>query len=255
MANRYKNYFFKFQYSFVKVKSYLKLEACLNLLGVRHILGGPFAGTLYTNTSYGSAYYPKIIGTYEKELSNLWTFENLNKFQSIIDIGCAEGYYLAGIAHILSQKNTSSSTQFIGYDINAAALEEAERLLVLNKVHRYELKPSGYEFDLADIKNPSLLICDTEGNEREILDLKKIKALLKMHILVEVHDDPGSDDTLDLLKNRFSSSHKITLYYFQDRTLHDLPRLKWPQISDNLKKELMYEGRKYGKKWLFMEPL
>lgn len=230
------------------------METCLNLLGVRHILSGPFTGTRYTHTSYGSAYYPKIFGTYEKELFNLWTFENLKIFQTIVDIGCAEGYYLAGISHILSQRK-DVRPKLIGYDINASALEEAARLLDLNKVYYYQLKTSGYERDLAIIKQPSLLICDTEGNEREILNPNEIKSLLRMHILVEVHDEPNSNDTFDLLKKRFSSSHHITLYVFQDRSIHDFPRLKWPRISDNLKMKLIHEGRKYGKCWLFMKPL
>jgi SAM-dependent methyltransferase len=255
MVNRYKNYFFKLKHSVVKVKSSLKMDACLNLLGVRHVLGGPFIGMLYTNTSYGSAYYPKILGTYEKELSHLWTFKNISGFQLVVDIGCAEGYYLAGIAHILTKKSVTPSTRFLGYDISHEALEEAKRILDLNNVQNYELKPSGYQSDLVNIPTPSLLICDTEGDERIILDLNNIRSLMKMHILVEVHDEPGKRYTLDLLVNRFLSSHKITLYCFQERTLSDFPQLKWPTISKNLKKELMDEGRKYGKKWLFMEPL
>lgn len=66
------------------------------------VKSGPFAGLRYPSiTSYGSAIYPKLIGTYESEL--FCDINNLMKdtYDSIIDIGFAEGYYLKiGRAHV-----------------------------------------------------------------------------------------------------------------------------------------------------------
>jgi len=231
-----------------------KMERTIGKFGPRQIISGPFKGMLYTNTSYGSAYYPKIFGTYEKEISHFFNVEFLNKFKSIIDIGCAEGYYFSGIAYLHSQESSSTFSSLIGYDINQDALNEAKRLLDLNKIKDYELKTSGYEVDLNNIKTPALLICDIEGGERDIIDIKRINALSDIHILVEIHDEPNNSDTLNLLLARFSDTHEITQYQFKERIVEDFPKINWLKISGNLKITLMAEGRIYGKNWLFMVP-
>ena len=58
------------------------------------VLNGPFEGMQYPNfESYGSASWPKLLGTYESELTNAILAKKDTDYSSIVDIGCAEGYY------------------------------------------------------------------------------------------------------------------------------------------------------------------
>jgi hypothetical protein len=242
------------KHSIIPVTNEHALDVCLDLLGVRHVMDGPFRGMAYVKRSHGSAYYPKLLGTYERELGHLWTVEHLERFRFVADIGCAEGYYLAGIHHLLSRRSNDRETTFVGYDISSTALAEARNLLTLNGVKNYELKRSGLETDLSHAPTPALLICDIEGSEREVLAAGPMKALAQMHIIVEVHDEPGSSCVLDLLMTRFSATHEIERFSFHERTISDFPNLPWPRVGRQLKLELMAEGRKYGNNWLCMVP-
>lgn len=62
------------------------------------ILSGPFKGLMYPRESVGSAWAPKLLGTYESELSP--TIERIvsGGYRSVVDIGAAEGYYAVGLA-------------------------------------------------------------------------------------------------------------------------------------------------------------
>ena len=61
-----------------------------------HVISGPFAGMQYVNTSVGSALEPKILGTYELELHDV--FERLldKDFAAIVNVGAGEGYLAVG---------------------------------------------------------------------------------------------------------------------------------------------------------------
>ncbi len=59
---------------------------------------GPFAGMRYIDHSIGSAYLPKLLGTYERELGMV--IEEICSCRPglIVDVGAAEGYYAVGLA-------------------------------------------------------------------------------------------------------------------------------------------------------------
>ena len=70
------------------------------------ILSVPFKNLNYkTDTeSVGSAYWPKLIGTYEKELNIIIEgvlAKNPQLIDGVVNIGAAEGYYAVGLAQRL----------------------------------------------------------------------------------------------------------------------------------------------------------
>ena len=62
------------------------------------MIEGPFKGVRYIDTAQGSAYIPKLLGIYERELTP--QIEDLISLQPvlIVDLGAAEGYYAVGLA-------------------------------------------------------------------------------------------------------------------------------------------------------------
>src|SRR5207302_964150 len=67
-----------------------KTNLCVN--------SGPFKGMLYIGTAFCSAYIPKLIGTYERELTNIVEEICARMPPLIVDVGAAEGYYAIGFA-------------------------------------------------------------------------------------------------------------------------------------------------------------
>ena len=62
------------------------------------VLRGPFAGMVYAVDAFASAYFPKLIGCYEREIHEILESVIRRGYRRIIDIGCAEGYYAVGLA-------------------------------------------------------------------------------------------------------------------------------------------------------------
>lgn len=66
----------------------------------KRILAGPFRGMKYIENSHGSAYLPKILGSYEKELHKFIPRIVEEEYELILDIGAAEGYYAVGLSYL-----------------------------------------------------------------------------------------------------------------------------------------------------------
>src|SRR4051794_38235977 len=62
------------------------------------VVGGPFEGMSYVGNSHGSAWCPKILGTYEREIRSAVDEIAAREFPNIVNIGAAEGYYAVGLA-------------------------------------------------------------------------------------------------------------------------------------------------------------
>ena len=65
---------------------------------------GPFRGMEYKCNSIWSSKYPKLVGSYEFELQPIICYLFQKKFDTVINVGAAEGYYVVGWA--LACKNS-----------------------------------------------------------------------------------------------------------------------------------------------------
>ena len=59
---------------------------------------GPFRGMEYKCDSIWGSKYPKLVGSYEFELQPIVRYLFQKKFDTVINIGAAEGYYAVGWA-------------------------------------------------------------------------------------------------------------------------------------------------------------
>ena len=129
----------------------------------RHVAvwGGLFAGMLCNTTSLSSVLLAKRQGTYEAELQDL-IFEWASDVQAFVDIGCAEGYYVNGMAYWLK-------IPCVGVDINLAA-----RDLVLETAH-VNGQASLVSFQtsipaaIANVQGKVLILVDVDGNEIDVI--------------------------------------------------------------------------------------
>jgi hypothetical protein len=169
------------------------------------VLNGPFKGMKYIHKSSGSALLPKVLGSYEEPIQG-WVSEVLSYgYESILDIGCAEGYYAVGFGLRMPK------TKIIAYDIDKQARKNCSELAHLNNVDNVEIKSecTHAELNIKSKKN-NLVFCDIEGYEDVLLDPIKVPNLKNVDLIVESHDCFVPDMTEKLIK-RFSSTHTISI--------------------------------------------
>ncbi len=221
--------------------------------GGPRVLSGPFTGARYGTTSSGSTLLPKLLGTYERELHPVLARLAGGGFDTVVDVGCAEGYYLVGLGHACRRLGRPLP-RLVGYETNKAAVALAVDLARLNamvgQMACHAAPFAGQELEHGRVA----LICDIEGEEENLLDLATLPALARTEMLVEVHDEPGRERRLDLLLRRFAGSHVPHIIRRTERTLADFPPNIPGLLSTEWKLRLMDERRQFGNTWLHLVP-
>ena len=221
---------------------------------------GPFAGLRYINRAVGSAFIPKLLGIYERELNGCVEQACAAQFPLIVDVGAAEGYYAIGLAR------RNPKARVIAFEMEEsgrAALREmaalngievapkAEKLKIQNSeigiTHPNADPISAFQpFSLSafpqlelhgkcEFENlqatlasadRSLVVCDVEGYEEFLLVPEKIPALARATLLVEMHDcfRPG---LTELITERFAATHHIERIWQEPRSRTDFPFTSW----------------------------
>ena len=130
------------------------------------VLNGPFKGLKYPKfKSRSSSLYSKLIGSYEMELHSTIKQVIDNKYDQIINIGCAEGYYAVGLAIRLP------NAEILAYDIDSEARDLTLEMAILNGVSERVFINKNFDtnsFKKIDFNKKTLIISDIEGYERYI---------------------------------------------------------------------------------------
>jgi hypothetical protein len=213
------------------------------------VMQGPLQGLDFLPQSAEGCHIAKLLGCYEQPLQPYIEQAIQKQYATILNIGCAEGYYAVGMAKRMP------STQVLAHDLNPKAQEICAALAVKNKVDdRVRIGGLFKSSDFAAYADQNvLLMCDIEGAERELLDPNASPALQRMDIIVESHECliPG---ITQLLIDRFKDTHNITLV--QDDGQRQL--IKPPQWFVNLAHldQLLatWEWRSGPTPWLVMKP-
>jgi len=185
------------------------------------VLHGPFAGMKYVPRSVGSVLNPKLIGSYELEIHPFLDQIFQAHYDSVIDIGCAEGYYAVGFALKFPH------ARIYAFDPDPTAHHLCKTMSELNGV-AHQLAIAG-SCDLQSLSQLSLeralIFCDCEGCELELLRPDVLPALGQCDLLIELHDfiEPSISKTIF---SRFADTHDIQLV---SSTEHD-PAL-YPELD------------------------
>lgn len=153
------------------------------------VQSGPFAGMRMVDLSTrgDGDIAPKLLGTYEQELHPALERFAGNRYDSIVDVGCAEGYYSVGAALLFPE------TPVLAYDVDAGALEILAKLARANGCED-RILPGDF-CDPATLRDVvgryprSLIIADCEGYEKQLFaDPETNAALLSSDLIIECHD-------------------------------------------------------------------
>ena len=211
------------------------------------VLQGPLSGLKFMEKSAEGCHVPKLLGCYEQPLLPYIKEAIEAGYESIVNIGSAEGYYAVGMAIRLP------NTVVHAYDISEQAQSSCRNLAKLNGVsERITIGSMFKTGDFEQFRNvKALIFCDIEGAEADLLDPNSAPALRHLDIIVEAHegDYPG---TIERLLDRFQATHSIEVVYDNgQRTLENMP--SWFMDLSHLDQLLStWEWRSAATPWLVM---
>jgi len=211
------------------------------------VLGGPFAGMAYASEAAEGALIPRLLGTYESELHPHLAAFAAAGIDTVIDVGCAEGYYAVGLARLMPKAMVHA------YDIDENARLACADLAARNGVAERVLiggafAPDGFE---AFAGRRVLVMVDAEGAEVDILQPALSPALGGMNVIVETHDVYRAGALASMIE-RFSPTHDIVRVDQQPKTF-DMP--DWLKALPHLDHLLaVWEWRVRPTPWLVMTP-
>lgn len=175
---------------------------------VRH---GPFKGLRYGNmSSRGSTLLPKLLGSYENEIHS--HLETLLKrpYKTVLDIGCAEGYYAVGLARLLPD------AKIFAYDVEESSRNSCRELAALNGVlERLKIGAfcSSENLKTFDYVGRTLIISDCEGYETQLFIEDVIPFLSQVDLIIECHDHILGEPVTRTLIEAFSKTHQATVIH------------------------------------------
>ena len=217
------------------------------------VLHGPFKDLKYPFfSSVCSMLYPKLIGSYERELHPYINRFLKTNYSEILDIGCAEGYYAVGFALNMPE------AKVFAYDIDENARNLCYEMARANGVtNRININSSCTAEDLKEFKfsNKALIIADCEGYEMRLFTEENIANLRNCDILIETHDFININITNYLVK-LFSKTHNIEIV----KSIDDIEKAKTysyretEQLNLQQRKELFAECRPGIMEWLICTP-
>jgi hypothetical protein len=239
-----------FRRSFLRRQSQMKFKIYGD--GTPSVLSGPFAGMKYLNEVCWGPIEPKWLGCYEQELHPLLKLILDRKYARIVDVGSAEGYYAVGLAMKLP------TAQVYSFEIDPWARAQQRRLAALNGVRNITIGKLCAPNNLQSyVPGQSLLICDIEGGEYELLNPVTTSALLEYDILVELHDAHDLGLTIKSgaqeVTRRFSASHRITEVKVSRRKILSFSSLVGCKLTDDELTLCINEFRPREQVWLWLQ--
>jgi hypothetical protein len=183
------------------------------------VRSGPFKGMRYVRDAVGSAWGAKLIGTYERELHPLLNRWIGHHYQRVVIVGAAEGYYAVGFAL------KAPEARIIAFE----GLEQGRTLMLqLARSNRLELNRLDVRgwCDVANLQDAvgdgdsTLVICDVEGAERELMQPNAVPGLIAADLIIELHEFKHRGIG-EQLRSRFAESHQVTVVHQTMRTPDD----------------------------------
>ena len=209
------------------------------------VRAGPFAGMTLPPMAAEGCFVPKLLGCYEAELHPAIEAIQRRGHAHVINIGCAEGYYAVGLARLMPE------SRIWAYDTDETARAVCGRMAEANGVtDQITLGGTFGHDDFARFPTgDTVVICDIEGAELDLLDPEKAPALAGFDIQVELHNKfeiPLNAGFID----RFTATHEIQRIQPSVRNIETYPELRDLEHLDQLL--AFWEFRRGPNPWLFM---
>lgn len=170
------------------------------------VANGPFKGLQYPSAkSFGSPLLPKLLGSYESELQPVLDGMLSTGYTTIVDIGCAEGYYAIGLARRLPR------AEVYAFDTDAKArqmcLEMAKLNGVADRIHIGGLCDEQVLRSLP-LGDRALILSDCEGYEGSLFSARLAEFLVRHDVIIETHDFIDIELSVKM-RDAFAKTHHV----------------------------------------------
>jgi hypothetical protein len=215
--------------------------------GAGTVQAGPFQGMKLSNrTSWGDGDMGvKILGCYEQELWPHFKAAFARPYRTVVNVGCAEGYYAVGSARAMPQAHVHA------LDVSPLAQDVCRAAAALNGVgERVTTGGAATPSVLAGLLSgpgPRLLVMDCEGAEETLLDPVQVPQLASCDFIVECHDFAKAGITAEL-RRRLAPTHQLTDVFEGPRDPNTYAPLRVMQSIDRW--ILVCENRPCTMNWL-----
>jgi hypothetical protein len=232
------------------------------------VQGGPFSGMVYpeemVRADIDSPFFPKLLGCYEMECNSAVEEICSSQYDQLINIGSSEGYYAVGLAMRMPR------VKVVAFESDAESRRLCAALARLNGVDARidirgvcdpdsllkalrEPQPVSYGSTVGESGAPgrslrSVVICDCEGGEMDLLRPDVIPSLTRTDLLVELHDFVNPEISRTIV-DRFAPTHQIQILNNTDRDPESHTVLKG--LSGEDKAFLISEHRIGRMQWMF----
>jgi len=211
---------------------------------------GPFTGLRYPRSALAHvpALVPRLAGTYELELHSL--VEELVGLDPafVVNIGAGDGYYAAGMAL------RCPGARVVAFESDPYHARTCSQVARVNRVaERVDVRGLCTAAALAELEAPrgTVVICDCEGDETELIDASRVEWLRHAVLLVETHRDIARQE----LAGRLDATHSLDFIAPAHRYVgeHEL-LLNTPGLRHVDWEILMTELRPWPTPWLWAVP-
>lgn len=191
-----------------------------------------------------------LVGFYEQQVSE-WIFNRNIHFLQFIDIGSADGLYLAGIL------KADLADYALGFESSNKGRESSLKLIELNKLENRSFILGAANSNFMEVARKygtndsdrwSLLMCDIEGGEIGLFDSSIAEALKRYFLVIELHEWTFSNGDLENLEALFSSTHVLDYLGTSSRNPASIAELR--ALSDDDRWNICSEGRRHEMRWL-----
>ncbi len=194
---------------------------------------------------------PQLLGTYEQELHPTLARLMARDYRTVVNVGCAEGYYSVGLARCLPKAHVYA------FDIDArartACRANARENGVSDRVTINGLCQPEVLGEIAALDPDMLLVLDCETYELPLLTSEAgFAAVRRADLVIETHDWLDRSIVPQLMA-RFLHTHKLSFLHSEGRNPNAFAFLA--RISDLERWMMVCENRPELQNWLVCESM
>jgi hypothetical protein len=213
------------------------------------VIRGPFRGLVYPAPEHwASCRFEKIFGIYEFELYPALEalLASEKKYTSVVVIGAAEGFYVAGMARRLH------GVRVFAFEPLPQRVDVMRKLLEINDVADQVTIEGFCNPDIlnkTDFGDTPLVICDVDGYEDVIMSVEDVPMLARADIILELHDFIIANVS-EKVRKRFAATHDIEVISVSSPAYEDYPILR--DLPMNEIHAMTESDRPYIQDWYIM---